>query len=136
MKTVEKYAPAVALSMVGVVLCFVLDEVFIGPRAVFSREHIRATVEYVGVLGVYFLLVQYFYSRRGSRGFWKHWPELIAINSLPLLLGLISWAVEKGPPEALYLALILVVFSAVGVAIASRLAPVHPTVDDSGAPKR
>jgi len=120
MKAPGKWAIGLLLSLVGVFLIFALDEVFIGSRPVFARDHIRETAAYLGSLGAYFLLVQYGISRGGSRGVWRHWPELLGVNALPLALGLVSWAVEPGRPEALYVALVILAFSVAGAALATR----------------
>lgn len=122
MNRTSKIVVAGVLSVVGVVLAFVLDEIFIGSRPVFTQSNYKGTALFLTSLGVFFLVAQYLLSRGGQAPIRKHWPIFVALNWAPLLLGVISTLVEpwQGSPEGLYVPLILMACSCFGWALAAR----------------
>jgi hypothetical protein len=122
-----KLRVAGTLSLVVVLLIFVLDEVFIGPRATFLLANLRGLTLYLASIGGFCAVAQYFLSRGSPRGAAPDWSLVLALNWAPLLLGVIGWFAERpGPPEALFVALIAAACSCATAVLAARLAP-RPT---------
>jgi len=120
----RKLLPAFGLSFVLLILMFVLDEIFIGSRAVFLWSNLRGLLLYVGCLGAFSGLAQFFLSFRHPRAVREDWPIVLMLNSVPLAMSLVSLVLEPGDgrPEALYLTFITIACSCVGAGVAARLA--------------
>ena len=79
----------------------------------------------LAVMAAYFFICEYLLSRRNPQTVWKHWPTILALTSMLILLPVLvltSGETIDNVMQAVGLAIFAVVCSCAGAAVAARAA--------------